>query len=124
MKHCLNLVSLQKEEKRPDVRAPPPPVLHAKQDRSSAKTCKKKQTETEVLIASDNKNASKAPTVVQGTQNFKVKQAEPSTKDIKKNDPEKEALMVQNQDNDRLRNAEVRQCKTETKSNVPWYLQD
>ena len=76
------------------------------------------------MIASDNKNASKALTVVQGTQNFKVKQAEPSTKDVIKNDSEKEALMVQNQDNDRLRNAEVRQCKTETKSNVPWYLQD
>ena len=76
------------------------------------------------MILSDNKNASKAPTVVQGTQNFKAKQAQPSNKDVKKNDPEKEALVEPNQDNDRLRNAEVRQCKTETKSNVPWYLQD
>ena len=76
------------------------------------------------MIVSDNKNASKAPTVVQGTQNFKVKQAQPTTKDVIKNDPEKEALVVPKQDNDRLRSAEVRECKTETKSNVPWYLQD
>ena len=76
------------------------------------------------MLLSDNRNASKAPKVVQGTQNFKVKQAQPTTKDVIKNDPEKEALVVPKQDNDRLRNAEVRQCKTETKSNVPWYLQD
>ena len=106
------------------MRAPPAPVLHAKQDRLSAQKCKKKQSETETLIHTDTKNTNKAPTVVQGTQNAKIKEAQPSTQVVKKNEPEKESLVMPNQEINRHRSADVREYKTETKSNVPWYLQD
>ena len=115
---------LQKEEKKQEVKAPPPPVLHAKKDRSSSQKCKKKEPEIETLIHTDNKKDTKATVVVQGTQNTRIKDAQPQVKIVKQDISEKESLMVPKEETRRDRNVEVKQCKTETKSNVPWYLQD
>ena len=119
------LLSQQKEEKQPEVRAPPPPVLRAKQDGPNSQKRKKKQPEEETLIHTDATKDCKPIKVVQGTQNTRIKEAQqPPIKSTQQNAPEKETIMVPKQDNNKDKDADVKQCKTETKSNIPWYLQD
>ena len=76
------------------------------------------------MIHTDNKKDTKATVVVQGTQNTRIKDAQPQVKIVKEDTSEKESLMVPKEETRRDRNVDVKQCKTETKSNVPWYLQD
>ena len=77
------------------------------------------------MIHTETKKDTKPITVVQGTQNTKIKAAQkPQIKSTKENAPEKETIVVPNQDNNKDKDADVQQRKTETKSNIPWYLQD
>ena len=76
------------------------------------------------MIHTDVKKDTKATIVVQGTQNTRIKDAQPQVKIVKQDISEKENLMVPKEEISRDRNTEIKQCKTETKSNVPWYLQD
>ena len=72
----------------------------------------------------DIKKDTKATVVVQGTQNTRIKDAQPQVKIVKQDISEKESLMVPKEESNRARNVDVKQCKPKTKSNVPWYLQD
>ena len=79
--------------------------------------------EKEALISKDIATDAPPAVIVTGTQNTRIKQAPikvPST-DRK---PEKDALSVPNEATPKPSVSAPAHCKTETKSNIPWYLQD
>lgn len=117
----------QKEEKSESRKPPPAPVLLAKKEtvKSDKVRAKRKEEVTDNLITKDT-DVSTRSVIVTGTQNARIKDPPPTKIPCGKGSTEQVTTSMPPNiaSHPKACEPEPRQGKTETKSNIPWYLQD
>ena len=117
----------QKEEKSESRKPPPAPVLQAKKEtlKSDKVRAKRKEEVTDNLITKDT-DVSTRSVIVTGTQNARIKDPPPTNVACGKELPNQTSTAKPPNiaSHPKACEPEPRQGKTETKSNIPWYLQD
>ena len=117
----------QKEDKSESRKPPPAPVLLAKKEtvKSDKVRAKRKEEVTDNLITKDT-DVSTRSVIVTGTQNARIKDPPPTKIACGKGSAEQDTTSMPPNvaSHPKACEPEPRQGKTETKSNIPWYLQD